>query len=254
MAFLRDEKEMRIQELMKRQADALGTLKAAQYQGEKSVGYVWNSIAGNVGRKHTQGLYLEKPKADKSTGKSKLFQPKKTYPILHVYLDSNALIQDFSTDAALYQAKMAQAGFPVQKIVFQLSKKVASFNSHSQETKYNRQHLTRDIQNELPTHQQQTALANQNLTPPPHNHAQQEREAAWILRKKPGAHLSEEGKEPATPLEELPQLDSLEAHYIQKSVEDLPFDIQKTAVSAMSARLRREKEEMHRKNKGQKPL
>lgn len=123
----RDKKEMSIKDLVARQTDALGTLQSKKFKGQKSAGFVWNQICGEIGRKHTMGLFLEesKQKTEQTTPASK----ENNLPILHVYLDSHVLIQDFSTDLPLYQAKMAQAGLPVKKIVFQLSKK-AGQTSH----------------------------------------------------------------------------------------------------------------------------
>ena len=118
---LRDKKEMSIKELVERQTDALGTLQSKKLKGQKIACFVWNQICGEIGRKHTMGLFLEESK--QKTGQTTPASKENNLPILHVYLDSHALIQDFSTDLPVYQAKMAQAGLPVKKIVFQLSKK-----------------------------------------------------------------------------------------------------------------------------------
>lgn len=71
----------------------------------------WNKIAGKIGQKHTQGIFVK--------------ETDETEPILFVYLDSSALIQDFQTNAVLYKEKLAMIGFPVEKILFKLSNKKA---------------------------------------------------------------------------------------------------------------------------------
>ncbi len=47
-------------------------------------------------------------------------------PVLHVYLDSSPLIQDFQTDHGLYEQRLRWSGFPVSRVVFQLSRKVGT--------------------------------------------------------------------------------------------------------------------------------
>ena len=81
-------------------------------KGTEKAGCVWNRIAGDSGRRHTRGLYVEEVEgAD---------------PVLHVYLDSSPLIQDFQTDHGLYEQRLRWSGFPVSHVVFQLSRKVGT--------------------------------------------------------------------------------------------------------------------------------
>lgn len=80
--------------------------------GTEKAGCVWNRIAGDSGRRHTRGLYVEEVEGSD--------------PVLHVYLDSSPLIQDFQTDHGLYEQRLRWSGFPVSRVVFQLSRKVGT--------------------------------------------------------------------------------------------------------------------------------
>ncbi|MEY8437688.1 hypothetical protein AAK967_08110 [Atopobiaceae bacterium 24-176] len=81
-------------------------------KGTDKAGCVWNRIAGDSGRRHTRGLYVEEVEgAD---------------PVLHVYLDSSPLIQDFQTDRGLFEQRLRWSGFPVSSVVFQLSRKAGT--------------------------------------------------------------------------------------------------------------------------------
>lgn len=81
-------------------------------KGTEKAGCVWNRIAGDSGRKHTRGLYVEEVE-----GKD---------PVLHVYLDSSPLIQDFQTDRLLFEQRLRWSGFPVSSVVFQLSRRAGT--------------------------------------------------------------------------------------------------------------------------------
>lgn len=84
--------------------------RAAQCaDGTVRAGYAWNLICGESGQRHTQGLYLE-TRADGAR-------------VLHVYLDSSPLIQDFQTDHLLYERRLAAVGLPVQSVRFELSRR-----------------------------------------------------------------------------------------------------------------------------------
>lgn len=279
MAYLRDNKEISLKALVARHTGALGTLRSSHHKGEKSAGYVWNKIAGDLGRKHTLGLYLEKPKIaspnnieetkapSTSDEKTHLFSNRqldalgkkqtntslkrqqgmraskrpshKKLPILHVYLDSQALIQDFSTDAVLYQAKMAHEGLPVQSLKFHLSKKVRSQEERlRQETPHTHQE-TQSTSLENDHHKGERLLDNSFLS---HNQKKERQEAAWILRHKKGAHLVPDDHKTTTPFNELPPLSPTEMQFIQRNVHSLPDNLKRVVISAMSARLRRQKD------------
>lgn len=252
MAYLRDNKELSLKALVERHTEALGTLRTTQHNGKKSAGFVWNKIAGDIGRKHTLGLYLEEPKNNPPTH-IKL-------PILHVYLDSQALIQDFSTDSALYQAKMAYEGLPVQAIKFHLSKKTsrierkppkeASFNSSETQNspgmrgaeEFKKPGNHQKNKNAPLSKEQQEAVPFWSKNPHTHNQIKEREEAAWILRNRKGAHLAPPEQKETTPFNELPPLSPREIQFIQKSVRTLPGELKRIVVSAMSARLRRQKD------------
>ncbi len=252
MAYLRDNKELSLKVLIKRHTEALGTLRTTQHKGKKSVGFVWNKIAGDIGRKHTLGLYLEEPKKNPPS--------QKRLPTLHVYLDSQALIQDFSTDSALYQSKMAHEGLPVQAIKFHLSKKVgkiekkaskgAPYNFSESQNSYgmkeaNRSEYPSNLQRNRTTpllHKRQEEAPFWNEAPLTQNQAKEREEAAWILRNRQGARIAPPEQKETTPFNELPPLSPPEIQFIQKSVRILPEDLKRIVVSAMSARLRRQKD------------
>lgn len=83
--------------------------------------FAWNKIAGKIGQKHTQGIFVK--------------EIDNTEPLLYVYLDSSALIQDFQTNAVLYKEKLKLIGFPVEKIIFKLSnKKIQKKSSKEKDT------------------------------------------------------------------------------------------------------------------------
>lgn len=214
---LRDKKGMSIKDLVSRQAEALGTLKSKKFKGQKAAGYVWNQICGEIGRKHTMGLFLEGAKQKElSQGKASQKEQnarflQKDLPTLHVYLDSHALIQDFSTDLPLYQAKMAQAGLPVKKIVFQLSKKAGEPRGPQRSEGVNNF----------------SALSPATCT--------------VFDSKKGKMQLSPDLAKKKVPLSDLPQLSPEEAEKIQEIIKGLPPELQKSAVSAMSSSMRREK-------------
>lgn len=87
---------------------AMGTM-ARSADGTVRAGYAWNLVAGDSGRRHTMGLYLE--------------QHEDRDPVLKVYLDSSPLIQDFATDHLLYERRLAEVGLPVSRVRFELSRK-----------------------------------------------------------------------------------------------------------------------------------
>lgn len=86
-----------------------GVLKTCVEDRAHGAGYAWNKAVGTVERAHTMGLYLEK----RDDGA----------PVLHVYVDSSSLLQDFTTDHLLYERRLAAVGFPVERVVFSLSRK-----------------------------------------------------------------------------------------------------------------------------------
>lgn len=92
-------------------AACLDTL-AYNAEGHDRAGYVWNRIAGDRGRRHTMGLYVEEREGGD--------------PVLHVYVDSSPLVQEFQTDHILYEQRLRWSGFPVDRVVFALSRKTGA--------------------------------------------------------------------------------------------------------------------------------
>lgn len=79
--------------------------------GSVRAGYAWNRVVNEAGRRHTQGLYLER----RQDGTS----------VLHVYLDSSPLIQDYQTDHLLYERRLAEVGLTVSSVRFELSRQAS---------------------------------------------------------------------------------------------------------------------------------
>ena len=70
----------------------------------------WFSVAGNLERTHTMGLFVnEKPDA--------------ALPELIVYVDSNAIAQDLMVNREIYVARLEHVGFEVSDVQFRLSRK-----------------------------------------------------------------------------------------------------------------------------------
>lgn len=69
----------------------------------------WWQANGDLEHRHTQGIYVKE------------FKTKA--PVLYVYIDTSALLQDFTTNKELYLARLANRGFAASDIKFQLSRK-----------------------------------------------------------------------------------------------------------------------------------
>lgn len=78
----------------------------------KRAGRAWWQANGDLERRHTQGLYVKELKTKA--------------PVLHVYIDTSSLLQDFTTNKELYLARLANRGFEVSDIKFHLSRKKRS--------------------------------------------------------------------------------------------------------------------------------
>lgn len=72
-------------------------------------GYIWNQVNGVKERKHTKGVFVNT-------------NTKNPAPILIVYIDSNALMQDFCSYKEVYLVRLAQGGLNVSDIQFKLSR------------------------------------------------------------------------------------------------------------------------------------
>lgn len=97
--------------------DLLGSLSGDLMRRAQATGSayaVWASATGARERAHTMGVYLAEP--DDATSPL----AKRT---LTVYVDSNAIMQDFRTNAELYLMKLSRAGLQLDGIEFRLSKK-----------------------------------------------------------------------------------------------------------------------------------
>lgn len=70
----------------------------------------WFSSNGKKEETHTCGVWLKEASG------------KETLPSLVVYIDSNVIMQDFSTNKEIYKFRLEKAGFPVADVQFRLSK------------------------------------------------------------------------------------------------------------------------------------
>lgn len=70
----------------------------------------WYSANGAFEHRHTCGVFL---KQDDNQQKP---------PVLYVYLDNNAIMQDFTTNKDIYLIRLHHAGFELSDIQFRLSK------------------------------------------------------------------------------------------------------------------------------------
>jgi hypothetical protein len=90
---------------------------------------VWRRVCGKRAAKHTVAVWLNKPEDGKSL------------PELIVYLDGNTLMVDLTTDAEMYQERLAFEGLEVSKVSFKLSRKAGEKRETSQEKKPEREVL-----------------------------------------------------------------------------------------------------------------
>lgn len=74
----------------------------------------WHDATGAREHAHTRAVYLAE--ADDPQNRSGL-------RTLVVYVDTSSVLQDFRTNAELYQMKLGHVGLPVQKLEFRLSRK-----------------------------------------------------------------------------------------------------------------------------------
>lgn len=70
----------------------------------------WFSANGKFEQKHTCGVFL------------KQLDDLRKAPVLYVYLDNNAIMQDFTTNKDIYLIRLHHAGFELSDIQFKLSK------------------------------------------------------------------------------------------------------------------------------------
>lgn len=70
----------------------------------------WRSVCGKRVAKHTVAVWLNRAEANE-------------LPELIVYLDGNTLMADLTTDAEMYQERLAFAGLEVERVKFRLSRK-----------------------------------------------------------------------------------------------------------------------------------
>ncbi len=90
-----------------------GLVDAKMAAGTSEVGRalsVWRSVCGKRVARHTVAVWLSQPKEGEM-------------PELVVYLDGNTLMADLTTDAEMYQERLAFAGLEVQRVKFRLSRK-----------------------------------------------------------------------------------------------------------------------------------
>ncbi len=83
----------------------------------------WRSVCGKRVAKHTVAVWLNRTEANE-------------LPELIVYLDGNTLMADLTTDAEMYQERLAFAGLEVERVKFRLSRKAGqATESQGQRTK-----------------------------------------------------------------------------------------------------------------------
>ena len=70
----------------------------------------WRKVCGKRVAKHTVAVWLNRPKEG-------------GLPEFIVYLDGNTLMADLTTDAEMYQERLAFAGLEVERVKFRLSRK-----------------------------------------------------------------------------------------------------------------------------------
>ena len=87
-----------------------GKAKAGASDASRAL-MTWRRIAGRRAASHTVAVWLNRPKVEGHL------------PELVVYLDGNALMADLTTNALLYEERLAYAGLPVERVRFRLSRK-----------------------------------------------------------------------------------------------------------------------------------
>lgn len=118
--------------------DALSSFMQATFTkqlSEQQKAYrAWYSANGDFEHRHTCGLYLN----------TKVGQNKP--PALIVYLDTNAIMQDFTTNKDIYLIRLQNIGFEVSDIQFRLSKepKKQSAPQKIEDLKQNQETLVTD--------------------------------------------------------------------------------------------------------------
>ena len=76
----------------------------------RTAGRLWHRANGDFERRHTCGVFLKDLSAQGED------------PLLIVYIDSNAVMQDFTTNREIYRLRLANQGFNVSDVQFRLSK------------------------------------------------------------------------------------------------------------------------------------
>ncbi|MCH3967445.1 MAG: hypothetical protein LKE50_02230 [Atopobiaceae bacterium] len=82
-----------------------------QFTVQQQARLTWLECNGALERRHTCGVYLAEGKRQGEL------------PTLVVYIDSSALMQDFTTDHLLYVGRVSHAGLEVADVRFKLSHK-----------------------------------------------------------------------------------------------------------------------------------
>ena len=98
-------------------SELLGSMNGEMLRKAKATGSAyasWVAATGSRERTHTMGVYLAEPD-DPSNRRHKR--------TLTVYVDSSAILQDFTTNANLYLMKLERAGLALDAVEFRLSRK-----------------------------------------------------------------------------------------------------------------------------------
>lgn len=82
----------------------------AKIKKQKASATAWNSVIGDIERKHTTGVFVIEPKI------------KGRYPILGVFVDSSSVLVDFNVNKEMYLLRLAHLGYKFDDILFKLSK------------------------------------------------------------------------------------------------------------------------------------
>ncbi|MDD5799986.1 MAG: hypothetical protein PUD09_05025 [Coriobacteriales bacterium] len=88
----------------------VGQRDGAKLSLNQQAARAWYSCNGDTERRHTTGVYLRRGRGANSA------------PVLGVYVDSHAYLNDFSAQKDLYLSRLAYFGFQVSGIEFRLSK------------------------------------------------------------------------------------------------------------------------------------
>ncbi len=107
--------EDRLEPLSKLMGAVTGTLVSQASPSMRALA-AWRAACGKRERDHTVAVYLAEPDDPRNARRIRY---------LTVYVDSSALLQDFSTNSELYVIKLARQGLEVADVQFRLSRRAS---------------------------------------------------------------------------------------------------------------------------------